>query len=186
MAYIDTPRTEAGNATFLDRGNGIDDLSMEMSFHSPKKRQGDLVAQMRGKTNSNLRTPGARNALSNRPNFTKQRNSGEITPLLKSVTKKNFSRGKENGVAPRTPGGLRSIYEDESPGLQTVDNSAVVGSDTESDTGVHAGATSLPNAVDSSGLSTPIATLPSGNGDRILEDKRSLMTLREQENASKL
>lgn len=185
MAFIDTPRTDAGNGTFLGRGTAIDDVSFEMSFHSPKKRQGDLLSHMRGKSSNNLRTPGIRNALLDRSNPPAQRKSGEFTPLLQSVTKRNALKGKENAFLPRTPAFLKGVYESrESPHLQQPETSAIIGSDTDSDTGTHMGPGSLLNIVSSSTMSTPLATLPTGKGDRMLEEQRNLMTLREQENVS--
>ena len=183
MAYIDTPRTDAGNATYLDHGKGIDDVSMEMSFVSPKKRQGDLVSQMRGKGTAGLRTPSTRRALLDRPNIAKRGGAGEFTPLMKSAKKIMAQRGKENVHALKTPAFLRTLHEaDEAPGLPVSESSAILVSDSDNtDMALqHAGARGLPHANSSSIMSTPM--IHTGKGDRMLEDQKNLMTLREQEN----
>ena len=183
MAYIDTPRTDAGNATYLDHGKGIDDVSMEVSFVSPKKRQGDLVSQMRRKGTAGLKTPNFRRALLDRPNISKKGGAEEFTPLMKSAKKIMAQRGKENVHALKTPAFLRTLHEaDEGPGLPVSESSVVLVSDSDTtDMALqHAGARGLPLANSSSIMSTPM--LHTVKGDRMLEDQKNLMTLREQEN----
>ena len=183
MEYIDTPRTEAGNVTFMGNGHNLDDLSMENSFHSPRKREPDLVSHMRSNRGIRLRTPNTRNALTDRPNFQRNRRSGEFTPLLKSVTKRNAFAGKENVLLPNTPAFLKAGFQaKESPALQRPESSVIYGSESESFVGPHEEMTPLPQIASSSAQSTPLAALPSKTGDRMLDDQRNLMTLREQEN----
>lgn len=182
MAYLDTPKTDVDNATFLQQGKGIDDVSMEMSFFSPKKRQGDLLSQIRGNTNGGLRTPNTRRALVDRPNISKKGTNVEFTPLLKSANKNLACKGKENIQAPRTPGFLKTLYEmDEDGGLPVSESSIVIVSDSDNTDVVsrHTAVNNLPNMNSSSILSTPM--LGKGKGDRMLEEQRNLMTLREQE-----
>ena len=182
MAYLDTPKTDVGNATFLQHGKGIDDVSIEMSFASPKKRQGDLLSQIRGNTNGGLRTPNTRRALVDRPNISKKGTNAEFTPLLKSATKNLARKGKENMQAPRTPAFLKTLREvDEDGGLPISESSVVIASDSDNTDVVarQAAVNRLPNMNSSSILSTPM--LGKGKGERMLEEQRNLMTLREQE-----
>ena len=123
MAFVETPRTNAGdNTTEL----GIEDLSPEKTWHSPKKRGNDLVSRMRNARGLDLRTPnayanGSRNPLALRPN---QQAAGadEISLLLKSASKP-AARGKENFGAPATPAVLKNGYRDAAtPALDTGDS----------------------------------------------------------------
>ena len=186
MAYIDTPRTEAANTTFTGNGYDLDDFSMEKSFHSPKKREPDLISHMRNNRGLSLRTPHARTALAERRNLQTNRRSGEFTPLLKSATKRNALKGKENVLLPNTPAFLKASFQaKESPALQAPESSGIYGSVSESFVEMHDGMTplpQLPHVNSSSAQSTPLAALPSRTGDRMLDDQRNLMTLREQEN----
>ena len=183
MEYIDTPRTEAGNTTFMGSGHNPDDLSMENSFHSPKKREFDLASHMRNSRGLNLRTPSARTALTDRRNFQTNRRSGEFTPLLKSATKRHAFRGKENILIPKTPAFLKEgIQGRESPALHAPESSGIYGSEPESFVKLQGEMTPLPHIASSSVQSTPLAKLTSRTGDRMLDDQRNLMTLREQEN----
>ena len=185
MAFIDTPRTDAGSVNGLANGHNIEDISMEMSFQSPKKRQPDLVSQMRNGRGTSLRTASNRSALGNVPNFPAGRRSGEFTPLLKSATKRNAYKGKENVMLPQTPAFLKASYQGkDSSALAPPDTSVLYESDTSSFVGTYDGAAPLPQVASSSAQSTPLAVLPSRNGDRMLDDQRNLMTLREQENVS--
>ena len=182
MAFIDSPRTDA---TFGESGIAIGDMSIEMSFHSPKKRHNDLVSQMRNAGRTNLKTPKSRNILAERGLSVQNRRSGEFTPLLKSHTKRAITYGKENAFLPRTPAFLKATHgTKDTPELRPPESSAVFQSDTDSDIGTHTEQHSLPVVAGSSVQSTPLATLPQANGDRMLDDQRNLMTLREQENVS--
>ena len=181
MAYVDSPRTDA---TTLEHAVAIDDVSMEMSFHSPKRRGNDLLSQMRSTGHAYLRTPSSRNILAERSNFRENRYSGEFTPLLKSHAKKTVFRGKENAFLPQTPAFLRANQTNDSPDLRPPETSGVFHSDTESEIGTQTGRDPLPIVASSSTHSTPVAVLPHASGDRMLDDQRNLMTLREQENVS--
>ena len=211
MAYLDTPRTDAGNLTFLaGQAAGIDDLSPEKSFVEPKKRDHDLVAAMRqkrngltqqsgasaalrtpsaaqhGSTAAGSRTPGAaRAALSELASRTGSnavgRRSGEFTPLLKSVTKRNASNaapkvGKENrAFRPETPQFLKKGQKmTESPALPRPELSVLSQSGSFLPLSEQ---TPLPPS--SSAASTPLA-FP-GRGEGVIENGRNMMNLREQE-----
>ena len=179
MAYIDTPRTDAGNATFA--ANGIEDISFEKSFISPKKRSQDLVSQMRSQRGQPIRTPSARTALANRPNPVGNKRSNEFTPLMQSVTKRNALKGKENAPLNKvqTPVFLKSGHASkESPALSNPLGSSMYGSEQSY---LADNPADLPQLASSSAVSTPIAPLPKG-GQGVLDDQRNLMTLREQEN----
>ena len=183
MAFADSPHTDAVGATFLENGVAIDDMSLEMSFHSPKKRRNDLVSQMRTKGHGNLRTPGPRNILAEKSNLPPKRKSGEFTPLLKSVTKKATFRGKENLHQPQTPAFLKAAsIAQGSPDLRPPDTSEMFNSDTESDLATQLESHTIPGIASSSAQSTPVAVVSSTNAGRMLDDQRNLMTLREQEN----
>lgn len=181
MAYIDTPRTEAGNATYMTPGNKLDGLSVEDSLISPLKRKentDDLIAQMR-RGGIHLKTPRARAPLAERRNLPNAKQ--EFTPLLHSVTKKNFERSGKLSAAPETPAFLkRSLQHSDSPALPG-DASAVYGSELGSS--VVGGALDTPVPVtSSSSQSTPLAVLPKRDGVGVLNDQGNIMTLREQEN----
>lgn len=159
---------------------------MEQSFVSPKKRPQDLVSQMRSHRHHPSRTPSARNPLTSRPqgpankkqsyNTATVRRSGEFTPLLQSVTKKNaFGKGKEN-AAPDTPAFLRKGYIGQaSPALTTGGlGSSVYGS--EGPSMLEEDVTDLPK-ITSSEQSTPIAPR---QGEGVLDGETNAMNLREQ------
>ena len=184
MAFVDTPRTEAGNATYLSNIHNINDLSVENSFLSPLKKPDDLLSQMRNNRGVSLRTPSVR------PPFTDRRNipalaSQEFTPLLKSVTKRNTIRaGKENAV-PNTPAFLKAGFQGkESPALQAPESSVLYGDETGSSVNGQDEGIPMAPMASSSAQSTPLAVLPKRNGDGVLVDQGNMMTLREQENVS--
>src|SRR4051794_36936351 len=114
---LDTPRTNAGDATYLSRQPDFD-FSQELSFQSPSK-DANLLQQLRNGNRPSLRTPRG----SNRAPFTDRRNlpaglgGAEFTPLLKSATRNSVRQfgvgGKENGLA--TPAFLAKIDEDMTP-----------------------------------------------------------------------
>ncbi|EFW99816.1 spindle-pole body protein [Grosmannia clavigera kw1407] len=177
MGSLDTPRTNVGDATFLNRPPDFD-VSQEATFHSPTKED-DIFHQMRnGGGRPSLRTPrGGNNAagrapFSNRLNLPAGIGGVEFTPLLKSATRNSARRpaGKENGATGAVPFSLDRIDEDYSR----------IGSFVES--------TPLPN-IDSSSImaATPIAmrqnntSFSSKNKDGPLQDGNQL-SLREQEN----
>ena len=183
MAYIDTPRTDAGNATYLTNGHNIDNLSVEPSFLSPSKKKDDLVSQLRNNRGLPLETPRSRAPFANRRNIPTVPAPGEFTPLLKSAAKNNILRkGKENGF-PHTPAFLKAGYKaTDSPALPVAESSVVYGDDTGSSIGTRDEGTPVPRMVSSSEHSTPLAVLPKRNGEVVLADQGNILTLREQEN----
>ena len=184
-AGLDTPRTDAGNATFVT--NSALDISIEPSFHSPSKEKNDLVKQLKGtRKGVSLKTPRNRAPLADRRNLPPAGSQVEFTPLLHSVTKSNHARrvGKENDV-PLIPevlrGELRSIAG--SPALP-LENSISFRGDFGSSFGPGEAGTPIPQIPSSSAMSTPLAMLPKRDAGGVLVDGAQMMTLREQENAS--
>ena len=183
MAYVDSSITDTTGIAFQENIGGIEDLSAEMSFHSPKRRHGDLVSKMRGGDRGALKTPGRQDILAERPNLHANRRSGEFTPLLKSIGKTKPVGGKENAFLPHTPAFLKqSVSARASPSLRRAESSPNTHSDTESeDTHIDQG--QLSQMVSSSATATPLAVNSATGAARLLENQRNLMTLREQENA---
>ena len=184
MAYLDTPRTDAGNGTFLDSGHNINNMSAETSFLSPIKKQEDLIFQLRNNRGASLKTPRLRAPLGDRRNLQPAPAQSEFTPLLKSVTKRNtFKAGKENAVL-HTPAFLKPGYPvEDSPALQGPESSVVYGDESASFIGAVEEATPLPPVASSSAQSTPMPVLPKRDGNGVLTEQGNMMTLREQENA---
>ena len=185
MAYIETPRTDAGNATFMTNGHKFENFSIENSLLSPGKRKDmrdDLISQMRNGGGS-LKTPRTRAPLQDRRNLPAGPSRQEFTPLLQSVTKKNFERnGRLNGQ-PETPAFLRgSLRHSDSPALPVAEISAVYGSELGSSVVGGSNGTPMPQVASSSAQSTPLAILPTRDAAGLLNDQGNLMTLREQEN----
>ncbi|KAL9002018.1 MAG: hypothetical protein Q9188_005035 [Gyalolechia gomerana] len=182
MAYIETPRTDPGNSTYMPNGYGLDDFSAENTFLSPSKKENDLVSQLRHGRGISLKTPRSRAPFGDRRNLPVVPAQGEFTPLLKSVAKKNLQRGKLNGV-PETPAFLKKGYRgSDSPALP----SATPGAYSE-DTGSSVGVTDndgtpVPQIASSSAQATPLAVLPKRDAEGILTDQGNILTLREQEN----
>ena len=177
MAYIETPRTDAGNATYLTNGYNVENLSVEGSFLSPSKGKDDLLSQLRNNRGHNLKTPRTRAPLVDRRNLPAALAQSEFTPLLKSVGKKNLlRRGQANG-APQTPAFLKPGYNGnaDSPALPGAESSMVYGE------GAGEG-TPMPQNASSSAQSTPLAVLPKRDATGVLVDQGNMMTLREQEN----
>ena len=183
MAYLDTPRTDAGNGTYLDSGHNIDNMSAGTSFLSPVKKQSDLISQLRNNRGTTLKTPRIRAPLGDRRNLPAAPAQSEFTPLLKSVTKRNtLKAGKEN-VALHTPAFLKPGYAfKDSPALQGPESSVVFGDESASFIGAAEEATPLPPVASSSAQSTPMPVLPKRDGNGMLTEQGNMMTLREQEN----
>ena len=183
-ALIDTPRTEAGNATFTSN-SGLD-FSIEQSFVSTSKENQDVLQRLQSKhKDTQLKTPSVRYPLLDRRNAPTGTSNGEFTPLLKSVAKSNLLRrhSKENGV-PRTPAVLKSGYRsvDPSPALPA-ESSALWAGDTGSSFALgNSDETPMPNIASNSTTSTPLAKLPKSDDAAIVDDGKNVMTLREQEN----
>ena len=183
MAFLDTPRTEVGNGTFHTNGHNIDDLSLEHSFHSPKKREHGLIAELRKQRGAPVRTPGVQAIPSKRPNPQNKRQSGEFTPLLKSTTKHHSLQECRasllpNGSAIRKPGSRKEnlpLQQTESSGLYDSDNS-------KSFLGAR---TPLQPIANGSTGSTPLAVPHERNAVGLRDDQPNQMSLREQENVSR-
>ena len=178
MAYLDTPQTDAGNATYLSSGPNF-----ENSVLSPIKKKDDIIALMRNERGTSLRTPRARLPLADRRNLPAVSRQVEFTPLLQSVTKKNFERKGKRNSGPETPAFLKNgSQENQSPALPTADASALYGSDFGSSVLGNNGSTPIPQVISSSAQSTPLAALPKRDATGVINEQGQLMTLREQEN----
>ena len=170
--YIGTP-----NATHVsinsDGFGDIDDLVPEASFIAPKDR--DVL--LRGGRNG-LRTPAAGGPLQLIPNGNQMRGRAEFTPLLKSVARTNISKRLSASARRR---GVSSTPGINTPGLPLPrdDESNIASEHTNSSIGRH-DYTPMPQNVNSSAASTPLAQLPTRDG-AVVNDG-NVMTLREQEN----
>ena len=183
MAYIETPRTDAGDATFMTNGHDLENFSVEPSLLSPLKRKENLVSQMRTGRGNNLKTPRARVPLADRRNLPGR---AEFTPLLQSVARKKLERNGKLGGGLETPAFLKASYQGgDSPALPG-DISGVYGSDMGSSVLGDAEGTPMPQVASSSAQSTPLPTLPNRDAAGALTDQGNMMTLREQENVSAL
>lgn len=177
---LDTPRTNIGDATYLNHQPDFADISQEASFQSPGK-DGNFLQQMRnGRSNGiSLRTPRQRGPLADRRNLPPSVGGAEFTPLLKSATRNSVRRhGKENtGAVPNTPAGLDKIDEDDMTPLPRMDTSIYTGSRNQSYLD-----NTLPQVESSSVASTPIALPPRRTGDKGPLNDGNQLSLREQEN----
>lgn len=181
MAYIETPRTDAGNATYMTNSHDIENFSMEPSLQSPLKRKDDIVSQLRTGRGISLKTPRARVPLADRRNLPGR----EFTPLLQSVARKKLERNGKLRGAPETPVYLMASYQGgDSPALPGGDVSGVYGSDMGSSVLGDGEGTTMPQVASSSAQSTPLAVLPKRDAAGVLTDQGNMMTLREQENVS--
>ncbi|WEW60501.1 hypothetical protein PRK78_005988 [Emydomyces testavorans] len=197
--YIDTPRTEAGNATYLTNGlrsttrhnlSALD--SVENSFQSPSKDhdllKGAGTKRSRKSSDFSLRTPRAgpaprssKNALLSRRNLpTTAPQRGEFTPLMKSVTKNNLLRNAGKG-GPQTPAYLRDDYRDpNTPGLPRIEGSEIY-EDASLNSISEEDVTPIPQIMSSSPQSTPLPVLSGRNGNKEVIADENMMTLKEQE-----
>lgn len=181
MAYTESPRTDAGNSTYMPNGYGLDDFSAENTFLSPSKKESDLVSQLRHGRGISLKTPRSRAPFGDRRNLPVAPVQGEFTPLLKSVAKKNLQRNKPNGV-PETPAFLKKGYKGaDSPALPSATPGAYT-ENTGSSVGVTDEETPVPQIASSSAQATPLAALPKRDAEGVLTDQGNVLTLREQEN----
>ncbi|KAL8948950.1 MAG: hypothetical protein Q9222_004902 [Ikaeria aurantiellina] len=182
MAYVETPRTDAGNSTYMPNGYGLDDISAENTFLSPGKKELDLVSQLRKNRAVSVKTPRSRLPFGDRRNQPVAPINGEFTPLLKSVAKQNLQKGvKLNGV-PATPAFLKHGFKGmESPALPAA-TPAAYSENTGSSVGAIDNETPVPHMANSSAQATPLATLPKRNAEGVLTDQGNVLTLREQEN----
>ncbi|KAH0543998.1 hypothetical protein FGG08_001765 [Glutinoglossum americanum] len=174
---IDTPRSEFGNATSATNLGELD-ISQEQSFQSPSRGNNDLVKQIQNSRRGiTLKTPRSRMPFGDRHNILAPQ--GEFTPLLKSVTKSNLLRNQGKQV---TPGFMRRLNVAESPALPAESSGVYEGDNTENSYEGNGHDTPVPQMVDSSAASTPLAMLPRREGGGVLADGAASMTLKEQEN----
>lgn len=204
VPYIDTPRTEAGNATYMTNGlrsatrhnlSALD--SVENSFQSPSGDH-DLIknttnSRSRGASDPNMRTPRAKPRSTAKPSRDTRElpntalPKGEFTPLLQSVTKNNYMRNKVAGDGsriPETPAFLADGYRSDgnTPGLPKMDMSDIYEEITYSRIADEE-ATPVPRLDSSSVQGTPIPAMRGGNGDGpVLEEGQNMMPLKEQGN----
>ena len=82
MAYIETPRTDAGNATYISNAHNLENFSVEPSLLSPLKCKDDLAPQIRNGRGVSLKTPRARVPFSDRRNLPGVPERGEFILLL--------------------------------------------------------------------------------------------------------
>lgn len=183
MAYIETPRTDVGNASFMTNGHNFEDFSVENSFVAPSKGNHQLLQRARKSRGLNLNTPRARNPLADRRN-PPHVPPGEFTPLLKSVTKNNLNRNNKSKGVPQTPAFLKDGYKGaDTPALPGAESSRIYGEETGSLAGADDDGTPIPQVATSSAQSTPLA-LPNRDAGGVLTAEGNAMTLREQENVS--
>jgi hypothetical protein len=177
MAFIDTPQTDAGNATYLAGPN----MPLEGSFISPVKKQDDLMHQMRNRRGHGIQTPGMRPPLRNRDNL--QTRAEEFTPLLKSAPKRGaVPAGNKRASQPHTPAFLKDGYRaKDSPGLNRPESSLIYADESGSYLDGRDDRTPLPQPASSSVQSTPLAVLPKNGEGPVVADGANALSLREQE-----
>lgn len=165
----------------MTNAHRLEDFSVENSFVAPS-RSDDLLPHMRNGRRLDLKTPRTRNPLTDRRNLSNVPKPGEFTPLLKSVTKKNYDRNNIIRGVPQTPAFLKDGYkEGETPALPGTNSSRIFGDETGSLVGADENGTPAPHVASSSAQSTPLA-LPQRDAGGILTAEGNALTLREQEN----
>ncbi|KAG5984884.1 hypothetical protein E4U55_002812, partial [Claviceps digitariae] len=176
---LDTPRTNVGDATYLNGQPDFADISQEASFQSPGKN-GDFLQQLRnGRSNGiSLRTPRQRGPLADRRNLPPSIGGAEFTPLLKTMTRNSARKqGKENSAATVNTPGLDRIDEGDVTALPRMDESVYLGSRNQSYLD-----NTLPQVDSSSVASTPLAMQPRRAGNKGPLHDGNQLSLREQEN----
>ena len=185
MAAIETPRTDAGNATLMSNSHALN-FSAENSLLSPIKRarkSEDIISLMRNERGTSLRTPRPRAVLADRKNPPAASRLGEFTPLIRSVTKNELEERKKAGGL-ETPAFLKTTYQGGNSPALPVETSAMYASDFGSSMIAPNGSTPIPQVASSSMQSTPLAVLPKRDATGVLTDQGNVMTLREQEGVS--
>ena len=172
MAYLDTPRTDAGNQTYLSDAHNF---QVENSFVSPLKKKDNLVLHMRNDQSLSIRTPRARHPFANGRKI--HQAQAEFTPLLKSAVK-GHQLGKDK-VTVQTPSFTGNITE--SPIPRTSNGSKYYDEDQTSFTHEASNSASVPPMPSSSTQLTPLA-MPSKDSNGILAEQGNHFTLKEQEN----
>ncbi|KAI4262994.1 MAG: hypothetical protein L6R42_001843, partial [Xanthoria sp. 1 TBL-2021] len=184
MAYIETPRTDAGNST-IPNGYDLDDISAENTFVSPSKREkdNDIVSQLpQNGRRTNLNTPRSRVPFRDRGNLQTAPVRGEFTPLLGSVAKKNLQHNGKRNAAPETPSFVGNGYKGSNTPVLPSATPGAYSENTEGSLGAIDEETPVPQMVGSSAQATPLAPLPKRDGEGVLTDQGNAMALREQEN----
>ncbi|KAL8771693.1 MAG: hypothetical protein Q9209_002884 [Squamulea sp. 1 TL-2023] len=185
MAYIETPRTDAGNSTYMPNGYGLDDISAENTFMSPskKERDKDVVSRLlQNASRTSTKTPRSRVPFRDRRNLQTGHAQGEFTPLLGSVAKKNVQRSGRHSGAPETPAFLKNGYKGSNTPVLPSATPGAYSENTGSSLGAIDEETPVPQMASSSAQPTPLATLPKRDGEAVLADQGNAMALREQEN----
>ncbi|KAG6100207.1 hypothetical protein E4U30_005155 [Claviceps sp. LM220 group G6] len=175
---LDTPRTNVGDATYLNGQPDFADISQEAPFQSPSNN-GGLMQQLRnGRSNGiSLRTPRQRGPLTDRRNLPPSIGGGEFTPLLKANTRHSTRKqGKENSATAMDGAGLDRIDEGDVTALPRMDESIYAGSRNQSYLD-----NTLPHVDTSSVASTPMAMQPRRDGNKGPLHDGNQLTLREQE-----
>ncbi|TFB07591.1 hypothetical protein CCMA1212_000064 [Trichoderma ghanense] len=174
---LDTPRSNAEDATYLGRMPDFADITQEASFIAPDKDD-DLLQQLRnGRSNgTSIRTPRQRTSLADRRNLPSNIGGGEFTPLLKSATANSTRRNGKGAAVTSTPAALNRIDEDDMTPLPRMDFSAL--------SARHASFldNELPQIEASSASSTPMGLPPRRDVDRGPLQDGNQLSLREQEN----
>ncbi|KAK1251408.1 hypothetical protein MKX07_006887 [Trichoderma sp. CBMAI-0711] len=174
---LDTPRSNAGDATYLNGMPDFADITQEASFIAPDKDD-DLLQQLRnGRSNgTSLRTPRRRTSLADRRNLPSNIGGGEFTPLLKSATMNSSRRTGKGAAVASTPAALNRIDEDDMTPLPRMDFSAL--------STRHASFldNELPQIEASSASSTPMGLPPRRDVDKGPLQDGNQLSLREQEN----
>lgn len=177
MAYLETPQTDIGNATYMSNAFNLEDFSAENSFASPSARKDDLLSQLPKARRTSLKTPRSRVPLTERRNLPAA-SRGDFTPLLQSAVKNNVLQSSKLGGGPKTPAGSKGGHVDStSVDLRTIDASGLT-----EDTRSPVEGSPVPQFVSSSIASTPLSEIPKRNAGRVLTGQGAGMSLREQEN----
>lgn len=177
MAFLETPHTDAGNATYMSNAFNLENFSAENSFASPSARKDDLLSQLPKASRTSLKTPRSRVPLTERRNLATAFR-GDFTPLLRSAVKNNVLQSSKLGGGPKTPTASKGGNVDStSADLRTIDASGLTEDTRSSDQG-----SPVPQFVSSSIASTPLSEIPRRNAGGILTGRGTGMSLREQEN----
>lgn len=182
MDYVETPRTEIGNATFMTNGHPLEDFSVENSFVVPQKRSEDLFSTVRQGRGLSFRTPAARQPFGDRRNVSKLPSKAEFSPLLKSVGKTHLQRHSEKlRGGPQTPALLENSYQvTRTPAFPNDDFSGIYVDEMGSSMAGNEN-TPLPQVPSSSVQSTPLAVLAPRDLNA-LPGSQGVLTLKDQEN----
>ncbi|KAL8789060.1 MAG: hypothetical protein Q9213_001323 [Squamulea squamosa] len=184
MAYVETPRTDAGSF-YMPDGHDLDDISAEYTFMSPSKkdRDKDVVSRLlQNARRTSMKTPQSRAPFRDRRNLQTGLAQGEFTPLLGSVAKKNNQRSSKHNGAPETPAFLKKGYKGSDTPVLPSTTPRAYSENTGSSLGAIDEETPVPQMASSSAQPTPLATLPKRDGEAVLADQNNAMALREQEN----